>query len=687
MKFAFENFIVDDSLLIITKEGRKQEVEPRIFELLVYFCRHPNVPISRDSLIENVWQQRIVGHAAINRAVSELRKIIELDPSKPVFIKTISKVGYQLDANFSIIEDLQDQNHAIGPNGIANISKPPVLAMLFSVVTLLALSASYFMFDTVEKVSFSHNKAKPITSMKGTAFRGALSDKGDDLVFLYKPEANSSPQIWLSQGENPPQQLTADSFYYTFAIFGTDNKVFATRFNNLHQRSCEIVAIDINSKHVEPLLACAERAITIIDYDDAKEVLYFNSREDVNAPFSVYTYHLQTQRLQQLTFPYGDGNIRGDYLLALSPDATHLAVFEYQNNSKSILKVIDLASKRIIRHAQEFDNPVGLSWLDDNTIVSTDNNGLLAYDIVNMQHHSITSGNDIGHSHANAVTSQIIFDKGRTIANIYQFQLDKNDVFSSAKAITHSGFMNFRPKYANTSLKKAYISTDDGDYSVMIAPTTGTPYQASLKTPINNFGNLHWSPDDKYLIASINNQLHLFDEKEKKWQILLSELNSIHFVYYSDEQHILFSSDHSGDWQIWSYDLVSHSLSQITKAGGYSVQGNIKNDYIYLTKFNHPGIYKLNLLSHEETSLLEDFKITSWNKWVLRSGDIYYIAKSGIMLFNELENTEKLVLPIKNRAPDTFTVSFDQQYLLKEKIEHSDANIWQIYTNKHSYLN
>ncbi len=77
MQFIFQEFIVDSSLFLITKNGLKQEVEPRIFELLIYFCQHPNVPISRDELIDNVWGQRTVSYAAINRAVSELRKVLE----------------------------------------------------------------------------------------------------------------------------------------------------------------------------------------------------------------------------------------------------------------------------------------------------------------------------------------------------------------------------------------------------------------------------------------------------------------------------------------------------------------------------------------------------------------------------------------------------------------------------------
>ncbi len=89
------------------------------------------------------------------------------------------------------------------------------------------------------------------------------------------------------------------------------------------------------------------------------------------------------------------------------------------------------------------------------------------------------------------------------------------------------------------------------------------------------------------------------------------------------QQNILFSSETSGDWQIWQLHLATGKLSQLTKNGGYSVQGDLASGFLYLSKFNFSGLYRLNLATGEEEGLIEAFKITDWNKWQLRSDSLY----------------------------------------------------------------
>lgn len=250
----------------------------------------------------------------------------------------------------------------------------------------------------------------------------------------------------------------------------------------------------------------------------------------------------------------------------------------------------------------------------------------------------------------------------------------------SKKAVTHSSFINYQPQFSNSSTKRAYISTDEGRATIMIQPQQGQAYKADFTGKINSLANLHFSPDDNFLIASINNQLQLFNEKDRRWKRLIPEKNNIHYVYYSNNQNIIFSSDVSGDWQIWRFDISSSKLFQITQNGGYSAQGNINDGYLYLTKFNYPGLYRLNLETGKENAVLVDFPITSWNKWQLRNNTIYFNRDKGVSALDITSNTESVILPHFEGTPSSFSVSFDEQYLQHAIIEESSANIWSIDT-------
>lgn len=63
--------------------------------MLKTFARHPRVPLSRDKLME---MARGREYEAFDRSldvqVSRLRKIIEVDPSKPRYLQTVWGLGY-----------------------------------------------------------------------------------------------------------------------------------------------------------------------------------------------------------------------------------------------------------------------------------------------------------------------------------------------------------------------------------------------------------------------------------------------------------------------------------------------------------------------------------------------------------------------------------------------------------------
>ncbi|MDA9556603.1 winged helix-turn-helix domain-containing protein [Vibrio sp.] len=94
--FTFDNykFYFDEDILV--KNGEKFKIENRLSRLLKFFCENPHTVMSRDELIEQVWERSYGSDQVVTQAIFSLRKILtptqsHLDP----FIKTISKRGYK----------------------------------------------------------------------------------------------------------------------------------------------------------------------------------------------------------------------------------------------------------------------------------------------------------------------------------------------------------------------------------------------------------------------------------------------------------------------------------------------------------------------------------------------------------------------------------------------------------------
>jgi two-component system phosphate regulon response regulator OmpR len=77
------------------KDGEAITLTTGEFAMLRVLVTHPRQPLSRDRLMELArGREYEVFDRAIDVQVSRLRKLIEPDPSKPVFIQTVWGFGY-----------------------------------------------------------------------------------------------------------------------------------------------------------------------------------------------------------------------------------------------------------------------------------------------------------------------------------------------------------------------------------------------------------------------------------------------------------------------------------------------------------------------------------------------------------------------------------------------------------------
>ncbi|SES02618.1 response regulator transcription factor [Salisediminibacterium halotolerans] len=78
--------------------GEQIELTPKEFELLIYLMNHQGRALTREQLLNAVWNYDFVGDTRIvDVHISHLRDKIEPNSKKPVFIKTVRGLGYKLE--------------------------------------------------------------------------------------------------------------------------------------------------------------------------------------------------------------------------------------------------------------------------------------------------------------------------------------------------------------------------------------------------------------------------------------------------------------------------------------------------------------------------------------------------------------------------------------------------------------
>lgn len=77
--------------------GQEVVLQPKQFDLLVYFLRNQGVVLSRDSILTHVWGYDYAGDTrTVDVHVRWLREKLEEDPANPTLIQTVRGVGYCL---------------------------------------------------------------------------------------------------------------------------------------------------------------------------------------------------------------------------------------------------------------------------------------------------------------------------------------------------------------------------------------------------------------------------------------------------------------------------------------------------------------------------------------------------------------------------------------------------------------
>lgn len=76
--------------------GRSVDLPAQVYQLLLFFCKHPNQLFSKSQLYEQVWGEEFLGEDnTVMVHIRKLREKIEENPSKPQYIVTVRGLGYK----------------------------------------------------------------------------------------------------------------------------------------------------------------------------------------------------------------------------------------------------------------------------------------------------------------------------------------------------------------------------------------------------------------------------------------------------------------------------------------------------------------------------------------------------------------------------------------------------------------
>lgn len=96
--FYFGPFRLDPEAAELRRDEQRIELRAKCLHLLLYLVEKKGKLVSRETLLERLWSDVVVGQETLSRTVTEIRQALGDDADSPQYIETVPRQGYKFIA-------------------------------------------------------------------------------------------------------------------------------------------------------------------------------------------------------------------------------------------------------------------------------------------------------------------------------------------------------------------------------------------------------------------------------------------------------------------------------------------------------------------------------------------------------------------------------------------------------------
>ncbi len=593
--------------------GSEQLLQPKFIELLACLVARYPEPITREELINNVWEGNFyVGEKALTNAIWHLRKAFkELDPEQ-TYIETLRKTGYRVLLKPELI-DTSDKENPVGFSITA-----AQFRQLFVALCVISLVVMYWLFSSPAKQSNSSfvlplNSIESVTASPGREIYPSISDDQHYLVYSWR-QLGKPNNLYLRDlhfPEHPAKQLTDSPFTEGRSVFSPDaNTLYYYR---MASDVCEIVKLSLVNATSVVLGECSNNYAPDLDISSDGKTLKL--------------LDLQAKHRKETVIPCNDDCETVYESVSFSPDAQRVVVTRNVKNNQKALFLIDVKTGQSQRLTHDFVDIHGVDWhpSKEQLAFSAVEGGKRYGYFFDIKNQTLINTQIAGMSSPNYSSDGSVY--------YHQWDLDKvitrlkidEQVANSPFSMLSTNFSSLFPEYNQQQNKLLYVSNESGSSQLWIVnPDSSSRKQ--LTDFAHNTGEVRdptWSADGRYILFSLydngSTRLYIYDFKvEQSQQIKLPFSHVIKPKFSADSQHILVSD---GDY-LYRYDLTGKSLGKAVEVPAqYGVE--TQSGDILFTNSRHAIWIKHHDTGVEEM-LVNDVKLARSYAWLLVAKNAYH---------------------------------------------------------------
>jgi Tol biopolymer transport system component/DNA-binding winged helix-turn-helix (wHTH) protein len=639
----FQPFEVDLQSAELRKRGRKVRLQEQPFRVLALLLDRPGEVVTREEIRQKLWPAHtfVDFDHGLNSAVARLREALDDSAEAPQFIETVPRHGYRFIGimDFSEAADAPSARAASSDPRNENSRKPTAvnrwIAPIALLVALLSFSAWWLTKGRMDTPPASV-EVMPLAGMPGYEFDPAFAPDGTEVAFVQIDEKNpegSGIYTTLVGGEKPLRLTT--SMNDCCPAWSPDHRQVA--FLRFSRDGVGIYVIPALGGTERQLYRVPRPAFPGLDWSADGKSLAFSEGDPHTGESWITLFSLTDSSTRRLTYPPHEAR---DETPAFSPDGSQVAFVRGTiagvANDVFVVPATGGEAKRLT-----FDNvqTFGVTWAvggGDIVFASMRGRQLSLWRIPASggtpqpvagagspaQRPAISRKGDL-------LAYQQVISKDAiariTLANVQRSEVPPTVLVSEKGS-------KLRPRFSPDGGRIAFESDRLGSGEIWTCDSAGRNC-AQITSLHGTAGTAAWSPDGRFLAFEFHPneraEIYVVELPNGVPQLLrtIPGADNLAPSWSRDGKWIYFSSK-TGDipFQVWKVPFKGGQPVQVTKNGGIGAIESADGQYLYYSKYESDGVWKMSLDGGEESRVLDLPSGHAWFNWALAPNGIYFLS-------------------------------------------------------------